>query len=220
MRPSSSANSLEGARPSTAPRPVAGRWRSASAVGSPSRLRRVTVIRACLTGIRASMAELLDSHPRHGVIVKASVTMLHLGRAAHLVGKPPLGSPCREAPWHGPDRASFGGVGRLGKFSPAVNHPTWHRPARLQSKGRCRIFSGTVTASAVPAGTGVGCPPVGYEVCTHHTERTALDRRTHRAGRAGHGPAGRAGTAPGRLSPRPDPAARTRCKLDDEDHRP
>ncbi len=220
MRPSSSANSLEGARPSTAPRPVAGRWRSASAVGSPSRLRRVTVIRACLTGIRTSMAELLDSHPRHGVIVKASVTMLHLGRAAHLAGEPPLGLPCRVTPWSGPDCASFGGVGRLGKFSPAVNHPTRHRPARRRRTGRSRTFSGTVTTPTVLAGTGVGCPPVGHEVCTHHRHRAPVDCRTHRAGRAGHGPARGAGAAPGRRPPRPDPAARTRCKLDDEDHRP
>ena len=68
---------------------------------------RLTVIRACLTGIRASMAELLDTQPRREVVVvKATATMLHLGWDAHLAGKPPLGSPCREAPRRGPDRAS------------------------------------------------------------------------------------------------------------------
>ena len=179
------------------------------------------MIRACLTGIRASMAELLDTQPRREVVVvKATATMLHLGWDAHLTGEPPLGSPCRVTPWSGPDRASFGADGRLGKFSPAVNYPTRHPRARLRRKGRSRTFSGTVTTPTVPAGSGVGCPPVGHEVCTHHIKRAALDRRTHRAGRAGHGPAGGAGAAPGRLSPRPHPAARTRCKLDDEDHRP
>lgn len=174
------------------------------------------MIRACLTGIRASMAELLDSQPRHWVVVKATVTMLHLERGAHLAGKPPLDSPCREAPWHGSDRASFGGDGRLGIFSPAVNHLTRHPRARRRRTGRSRTFSGTVTTPTVLAGTGVRCPPVGYEVCTHHTERAPVDCRTRAPGRAGHGPAGRAGAAPGRLSPRPDPAARPRCKLDDE----
>ena len=171
------------------------------------------MIRARLTGIRASMAELLDTHPRHGVLVKVTATVLHLGCGAHLTGKPPLGSPCRLTPWHGPDRASFGGVGRLGKFSPAVNHPTRHRPARLRRTGRSRTFSGTVTTGSL---SGVGCPPVWHEVCTHHTERAAPNRRARAQGRAGHGPAGGAGAAPGRLPPRPDPAARTRCKLDDE----
>ena len=166
------------------------------------------------------MAELLDSQPRHGVVVMATATVLHLGWDAHLAGKPPMGSPCREAPWSGPDRASFGADGRLGKFSPAVNHPTRHPRARRRRTGRSRTFSGTVTTPTVPAGSGAGCPPVGHEVCTHHTHQAPVDRRTHRAGRAGHGPAGRAGAAPGRLSPRPDPAARPRCKLDDEDHRP
>lgn len=212
MRPSSSANSLDGTRPSTAPRPVAGRWRSASAVGSPSPPRLVTVIRPCLTGIRASMAELLDSQPRHEVVVKATDTMLHLGRGAHLADKPPLGSLCCEAPWSGPDRVSFGGDGRLGKFSPAVNHPTGHPRARLRRKGRSRTFSGTVTTPTVPAGSGAGCPPVGHEVCTHHTERAPVDCRTRSPGRAGHGPAGCAGAAPGRLSPRPH-AGRRGCQM-------
>ena len=165
------------------------------------------MIRAYLTGIRASMAELLDSQPRHGVVVMATATVLHLGWDAHLAGKPPMGSPCREAPWSGPDRASFGADGRLGKFSPAVNHPTRHPRARRRRTGRSRTFSGTVTTPTVPAGSGAGCPPVGHEVCTHHTHQAPVDRRTHRAGRAGHGPAGRAGAAPGRLSPRPDLAA-------------
>ena len=93
------------------------------------------------------MAELLDSQPRHGVVVKATATMLHPGCGAHLAGEPPLGSLCREAPWPGPDRASSGGDGRLGKFSPAVNHPTRHTRARLRRKGRSRKISGTVTTT-------------------------------------------------------------------------
>lgn len=165
------------------------------------------MIRACLTGIRASMAELLDSHPRHEVVVKVTATMLHPGCGAHLAGEPPLGSPCRVTPWRGPDCASSGGVGRLGKFSPAVNHPTQHPPARLKWKRRCRIFSGTVSAPTVPVGTGVGCPPVGHEVCTHHTHRTAPNRRTRAPGRARHGPARGAGAELGRLPPCRDPAA-------------
>lgn len=125
------------------------------------------------------------------VVVKATATMCHLGRGAHLPGEPSLGSLCREMPWRGSDHVSFGGVGRLGKFSPAVNHPTRHPRARRRRERRSRTFSGTVTTVS-----GVGCPPVGHEVCTHHTNRTALDRRTCAPGRAGHGPAGRAGAAP------------------------
>lgn len=174
----------------------------------------MTGIRADRTVIRSSMADLLDTNPSPEVIVKATATMCHLWRGAHLPGEPSLGSLCREMPWRGSDHVSFGGVGRLGKFSPAVNHPTRHRPAVFRRSERCRKFSGTVTTTGFLS--GVGCPPVGHEVCTHHTNRTALDRRTRAPGRAGHGPAGRAGAAPGRLSPRPDPAARTRCKLDNE----
>lgn len=176
----------------------------------------MTGIRADRTVIRSSMADLLDTNPSPEVIVKATATMCPLGRGAHLPGEPSLGSLCREMPWRGSDHVSFGGVGRLGKFSPAVNHPTRHPRARPRRTGRSRTFSGTVTTPTVPAGTGAGCPPVGHEACTHHTKRTAPDRRTCAPERAGHGPAGRAGAAPGRLSPRPDPAARTRCKFDDE----
>ena len=174
----------------------------------------MTGIRADRTVIRSSMADLLDTNPSPEVIVKATATMCHLGRGAHLPGEPSLGSLCREMPWRGSDHVSFGGVGRLGKFSPAVNHPTRHPRARRRRERRSRTFSGTVTTVS-----GVGCPPVGHEVCTHHTKRTPVDCQTRSPGRAGHGPAGRAGAAPGRSSPRPDPAARTRCKLDDEDHR-
>lgn len=180
----------------------------------------MTGIRADRTVIRSSMADLLDMYPSPVIVVKATATVLPPGCGAHLTGEPPLGSPCRVTPWSGPDRASFGADGRLGKFSPAVNHPTRHTRARFQSKGRSRTFSGTVTTPTVPAGSGVGCPPVGHEVCTHHTERTQADSRTPTPGRAGHGPAGRAGAAPRRLSPQPDRTARPRCKLDDERRRP
>lgn len=169
-------------------------------------------IRADRTVIRSSMADLLDTNPSPEVIVKATATMCHLGRGAHLPGEPLLGSLCREMPWRGLDHVSFGGVGWLGKFSPAVNHPTRHPRARRRRERRSRTFSGTVTTVS-----GVGCPPVGHEVCTHHTNRTALDRRTCAPGRAGHGPAGRAGAAPSRLSPRPCTGRSSR--LNDEDHR-
>lgn len=172
----------------------------------------MTGIRADRTVIRSSMADLLDTNPSPEVIVKATATMCHLGRGAHLPGEPSLGSLCREMPWRGSDHVSFGGVGRLGKFSPAVNHPTRHPRARRRRERRSRTFSGTVTTVS-----GVGCPPVGHEVCTHHTNRTALDRRTCAPGRAGHGPAGRAGAAPSRLSPRPCTGRSSR--LNDEDHR-
>ena len=175
----------------------------------------MTGIRADRTVIRSSMADLLDTNPSPEIVVKATATMCHLGRGAHLPGEPSLGSLCREMPWRGSDHVSFGGVGRLGKFSPAVNHPTRHPRARRRRERRSRTFSGTVTTVS-----GVGCPPVGHEVCTHHRHRAPVDCRTHRAGRAGHGPARGAGAAPGRRPPRPDPAARTRCKLNDEEHRP
>ena len=163
------------------------------------------------------MADLLDMYPSPVIVVKATATVFPPGCGAHLTGEPPLGSPCRVTPWSGPDRASFGADGRLGKFSPAVNHPTRHTRARFQSKGRSRTFSGTVTTPTVPAGSGVGCPPVGHEICTHHTERTQADSRTPTPGRAGPGPARRAGAAPGRPPPHPHPG--TCSRLDDEDHR-
>lgn len=172
----------------------------------------MTGIRADRTVIRSSMADLLDTNPSPEVIVKATATMCHLGRGAHLPGEPSLGSLCREMPWRGSDHVSFGGVGRLGKFSPAVNHPTRHPRARRRRERRSRTFSGTVTTVS-----GVGCPPVGHEACTHHTERAAVDRRTRAPGRAGHGPAGRAGAAPSRLSPRPCTGRSSRPN--DEDHR-
>ena len=171
----------------------------------------MTGIRADRTVIRSSMADLLDTNPSPEVIVKATATMCHLGCGAHLPGEPLLGSLCREMPWRGSDHVSFGGVGWLGKFYPAVNHPTRHPRARRRRERRSRTFSGTVTTVS-----GVGCPPVGHDVCTHHTNRTALDRRTRAPGRAGRGPAG-AGTASGRLSPRPCTGRSSR--LNDEDHR-
>lgn len=74
--------------------------------------------RADRTVIRSSMAELLDSRPHHEVVVKATATMLDLGRGAHLTGEPPLGSPCRVTPWSSPDLASFGGLDGWGNFPP------------------------------------------------------------------------------------------------------
>lgn len=175
-------------------------------------------IRADRTVIRSSMADLLDMYPSPEIVVKATATGPSWGRGAHLQSEPSVRLRYRGPLRGSTDRASSGWDARWGKFSPAVNYPTRHRPARLQSKGRCRKFSGTVTTTG--SLTGVGRPPVGHEVCTHHAERAALDRRTHRPGRAGHGPAGRAGAAPSRLSPQPDRTARTRCRLDDERRRP
>lgn len=178
----------------------------------------MTGIRADRTVIRSSMADLLDMYPSPEIAVKATATGPSWGRGAHLQSEPSVRLRYR-GPLRGrTDRASSGWDARWGKFSPAVNHPTRHRPARLQSKGRCRKFSGTVTTPALSV-SGVGYPPVGHEVCTHHTERAAVDRRTRAPGRAGHGPADCAGAAPGRPPPHPHPTARTRCKLDDEDHR-
>ena len=179
----------------------------------------MTGIRAEQTVIRSSMTDLLDMYPSPEIVVKATVRVLHLGHGAHLQSEPSVG-PRHRGPLRGStDRASSGWDARLGKLSPTVNHPTRHRPARLRRSERCRKFSGTVTAPAVPAGSGVGCPPVRHEVCTHHRHRAPVDRRTRAPGRAGHGPAGRAGAPPSRLSPQPDPAPRTQCRLDDEDQR-
>ncbi len=163
------------------------------------------------------MPDLLDTSPLPGVVVEATARVFHLGHGAHLQSEPSVGPRYRGPRRGSADRAPSGWVARLGKFSPAVNHPTRHRPARLRSKSRCRTFSGTVTTPTVPVGSGVGCPPVGHEACTHHTERAAVDRRTRAPGRARHGPAGRASAAPGRPPPRPD---RTCSRLDDEDHQP
>lgn len=171
-------------------------------------------IRADQMVICAFMTDLLDSSPLPGVVVEATARVLHLGHGAHLQSEPSLRLPYRGPLRGSADRASSGWDARWGKFSPAVNYPTRHCPARLQSKGRCRKFSGTVTTTG--SLTGVGRPPVGHEACTHYTERAALDRRTHRPGRTGHGPAGRASAAPRRPPPRPD---RTCSRLDDEDHR-
>ena len=179
----------------------------------------MTGIRADRTVIRSSMADLLDMYPSPEIVVKTTATVPSWGRGAHLQSEPSVRLRYRGPLRGSTDRASSGWDARWGKFSPAVNHPTRHRPARLRRTGRCRIFSGTVTTPAVSV-SGVGCPPVGHEVCTHHTHRAALDRRTRAPGRAGHGPAGRAGAALSRLSPQPDPAARTRCRLDDERRRP
>lgn len=177
----------------------------------------MTGIRADRTVIRSSMADLLDTYPSPEIVVKATATGPSWGRGAHLQSEPSVRLRYR-GPLRGrTDRASSGWDARWGKFSSAVNHPTRHRPARLQSKGRSRKFSGTVTTPTVPAGSGVGCPPVGHEVCTHHTERTQADSRTPTPGRAGPGPARRAGAAPGRPPPHPHPG--TCSRLDDEDHR-
>ena len=176
----------------------------------------MTGIRADRTVIRSSMADLLDMYPSPEIFVKATATGPSWGRGAHLQSEPSVRLRYR-GPLRGrTDRASSGWDARWGKFSPAVNHPTRHTRARFQSKGRSRTFSGTVTTPTVPAGSGVGCPPVGHEVCTHHRYRTPPDRRTRAPGRAGHGPDGRAGAAPGRPSPRPD---RICSRLNDEDHR-
>ena len=176
-------------------------------------------IRADQMVICAFMTDLLDSSPLPGVVVEATARVLHLGHGAHLQSEPSVG-PRYRGPLRGcTDRAPFGWVARLGRFSPAVNHPTRHTRARFQSKGRSRTFSGTVTTPTVPAGSGVGCPPVGHEVCTHHTERTQADSRTPTPGRAGPGPARRAGAAPGRPPPHPHPHPGTCSRLDDEDHR-
>lgn len=174
----------------------------------------MTGIRADRTVIRSSMADLLDRYPSPDVVVEATATASCEGRSAHLQSEPSVGPLCRGPLRGSTDRASSSWDARLGKFSPAVNHLTRHRPARLRRSERCRNFSGTVTTTG--SLTGVGCPPVGHEVCTHHTERAAVDRRTRAPGRAGHGPAGRASAAPGRPPPRPD---RTCSRLDDEDHR-
>lgn len=174
----------------------------------------MTGIRADRTVIRSSMADLLDMYPSPEIAVKATATVPSWGRGAHLQSEPSVRLLYR-GPLRGrTDRASSGWDARWGKFTPAVNYPTRHCPARLQWKGRCREFSGTVTTTGFLS--GVGCPPVGHEACTHHTERAALDRRTRAPGRTGHGPAGRASAAPRRPPPRPD---RTCSRLDDEDHR-
>ena len=175
----------------------------------------MTGIRADRTVIRSSMADLLDMYPSPEIVVKATATGPSWGRGAHLQSEPSVRSLHRGPLRGSTDRAPFGWVGRLGKFSPAVNHLTRHRPARLRRSERFRKFSGTVTTTG--SLTGVGCPPVGHEVCTHHRHRTPADRRTRAPGRAGYGPAGRAGAAPGRPPPHPHPG--TCCRLNDEDHR-
>lgn len=82
------------------------------------------------------MAELLDTQPRREVVVvKVTATMLHVGRGAHLAGKPSLGSLLREAPWSGSDCASSGGVGTAGEIFPRREppHPAPPCPAQVEA---------------------------------------------------------------------------------------
>lgn len=79
--------------------------------------------------------------------MKATATGPSRCRGAHLQSDPSVG-PRYWGPLRGStDRASLGWVARLGKFSPAVNHPTRHPRARLRRTGRSRTFSGTVTTT-------------------------------------------------------------------------
>lgn len=175
----------------------------------------MTGIRADRTVIRSSMADLLDMYPSPEIVVKATATGPSWGRGAHLQSEPSVRLRYRGPLRGSTDRASSGWDARWGKFSTAVSYPTRHRPARLQSKGRCRIFSGTVTTTG--SLTGVGCPPVGYEVCTLHRQWPQVDRRSGSPGRAGPGSAGLAGAASGRHLPRSSPGSSSR--LDDERRR-
>lgn len=87
--------------------------------------------------------------------MKATATGPSRCRGAHLQTDPSVG-PRYWGPLRGSmDRASLGWVARLGKFSPAVNHPTRHPRARLRRTGRSRTFSGTVTTTGLLSGWGV-----------------------------------------------------------------
>lgn len=80
-------------------------------------------------GIGASVADLLDTHSLTGASLEATATASCGGRSAHLDSEPSVRPLYREPLRGSTDRASSDWDARLGKFSPAVNHPTQHRPA-------------------------------------------------------------------------------------------
>ena len=102
------------------------------------------------------MADLLDMYPSPEIVVEATATGSSWGRGAYLQSEPSAGPRYRGPLRDCTDRAPFGWVARLGIFSPSVNHPIRHHPARLRRSERCRIFSGTVTTPTAPPSRGWG----------------------------------------------------------------